>query len=105
MVGQNGKIRGCLALGIAGGADKYRNVTGTYAWLRACVPLAVHLKLDLQNRVEKAKVKQILKTWFKNGVLATEEHEDEARKPRKFVVPGTGKPDDTVMAEDGDIDP
>ena len=34
------------------------------------------------------RLKQILKTWIKNGVLKTVEREDEQRKKRAFVVPG-----------------
>jgi hypothetical protein len=34
------------------------------------------------------KVGAILKTWFANGVLATEERKDSKRRKKQFVVPG-----------------
>jgi hypothetical protein len=40
------------------------------------------------KREDLARLKQILKTWFKNGVLKTESREDENRHKRQFVVPG-----------------
>jgi hypothetical protein len=35
-----------------------------------------------------ARIKQILKIWFKNKVLKTEHREDEHRHKKQFVVPG-----------------
>jgi hypothetical protein len=46
------------------------------------------LDIDIDNNPEgRAKITQILKTWFKNGVLDIEERQDENRHKRKFVVP------------------
>jgi hypothetical protein len=36
-----------------------------------------------------ARLKQILAKWIKNKVLKTEEREDNKRRKRKFVVPGS----------------
>jgi hypothetical protein len=49
-----------------------------------------------------ARIKQILHTWFKNKVLATEQHPDKNRKKRSFVVPG--KWDETPTPEEPDLD-
>jgi hypothetical protein len=40
-----------------------------------------------------ARIKQILQTWFKNNVLATEKRRDSSRKERIFVVPGSWRPE------------
>jgi hypothetical protein len=40
-----------------------------------------------------ARIKEILRTWFKNNVLAKEMRQDECRRDREFVVPGTWKPE------------
>jgi hypothetical protein len=52
------------------------------------LPLLKHLKLDSDDRGDRKKVSAILKTWFDNGVLATEEREDEHRHKKDFVIPG-----------------
>jgi hypothetical protein len=36
-----------------------------------------------------ARIKQIVKTWIKNGVLTIEKRKDSNRKDREFVVPGS----------------
>jgi hypothetical protein len=46
------------------------------------------LDLDLNDETDRKQLNKILKTWFNNGVLATEERPDDQRKKRKFVVPG-----------------
>jgi hypothetical protein len=44
--------------------------------------------LGLDHENDKERLKSILKIWFANGVLATEEREDEHRKKKVFVIPG-----------------
>jgi hypothetical protein len=46
------------------------------------------LDLDTNNAEHKKRITRILAVWFSNGVLATEDREDQHRKERKFVVPG-----------------
>jgi hypothetical protein len=41
------------------------------------------------KREDLARIKQIIKTWIKHGVLATEKRQDNNRKERNFVVPGS----------------
>jgi hypothetical protein len=51
--------------------------------------IAERLNLDIDNKADKAKVKQIVKIWIKNGVLAEERRQDAgARKEFVYVVPG-----------------
>jgi hypothetical protein len=45
--------------------------------------------LGLDVEADAAKLKSILKIWFKNGVLREEIRKDEYWKDRKFVVPGS----------------
>jgi hypothetical protein len=52
------------------------------------LPLLKHLKLDADNKGDRKKVSAILKTWFDKGVLATEDHEDEHRHKKQFIIPG-----------------
>jgi len=87
---------------VAGGGE-YRANSQAKNWIG--VPIAERLKLDLDDKRDKAKVRRILKTWFKNGVLAVDERKDEGRKPRNFVVLGTWKPDDVAGTDDEDVDP
>jgi hypothetical protein len=49
-----------------------------------------------------ARIRQILQTWFKNRVFATEERQDKNRQKRKFVVPGRW--DETPTPEVFDLD-
>jgi hypothetical protein len=57
------------------------------AWIG--IELAKHLALDPANKAHRAKLKNILKTWVDNGVLAVEEREDpKTSKTRKFVTLG-----------------
>jgi hypothetical protein len=42
----------------------------------------------VNRREEIARIKQIVRTWIKNGVLKTVEREDNNSKKRMFVVPG-----------------
>jgi hypothetical protein len=40
------------------------------------------------NREDLTRIKQIVKTWIKNGVLAIEKRKDSSRKDREFIIPG-----------------
>jgi hypothetical protein len=56
------------------------------------------LKIDVthdgpNDRKDLVRIKQILRTWYKNKVLAEVEREDENRKKRKYVMPGPWKPE------------
>ena len=53
-------------------------------------------KLDINVRhgapnapEDLARIKNIIKTWLHNNVLAIDKREDEHRKTRRFIVPGT----------------
>jgi hypothetical protein len=70
------------------------------AWIG--IPLAKHLNLNLSNKADKAKVKNILKKWTDNGVLAVEEREDDRRRKRKFIVPGNWEKPVTGVSDDMD---
>jgi hypothetical protein len=50
--------------------------------------IADRLKLNINDQANTAKIKQIIKAWIKNGVLAIDEREDDHRKKRKYVIPG-----------------
>jgi len=51
--------------------------------------LKINISPGADNKPEElARIKQILKKWFKNKVLKTESREDENRHKREFVVPG-----------------
>jgi AAA domain len=67
-------------------AGDYRKDTRADDWVGHVV--AEVLNLDLDDEADNKQVKEILKTWFANGVLATEKRKDEARRERVFVVPG-----------------
>jgi hypothetical protein len=52
------------------------------------LPLLDHLKLDPDNKGDRKKASAILKTWFENGLLATEDRKDDKRRTKQFVIPG-----------------
>jgi hypothetical protein len=54
------------------------------------------------NPKDIARIKQILHTWCKNRVFATEKRQDKNRKERTFVVPGQW--DETPTPEEADLD-
>jgi hypothetical protein len=51
--------------------------------------LADRLSLDPED--DRKKITAILKTWFANRVLATEDRKDKTRQNRAFVIPGPWK--------------
>jgi hypothetical protein len=64
----------------------YRKDPRAENWIGLAV--AEVLELDLEDDADRKQIKEILKTWFGNGVLDTEKRQDEARHERTFVVPG-----------------
>jgi hypothetical protein len=55
-------------------------------WVGHAVADVLGLDLDIDGN--KKRLKKILTIWFDNGVLATEQREDEHRKKKAFVIPG-----------------
>jgi hypothetical protein len=60
------------------------------------------------KREDMTRIKRILKTWIKNGVLKTESREDKNRHKREFLVQGSWSdsetseqdPEEIAMSED-----
>jgi hypothetical protein len=76
---------------VQGGA--FRASSQSPQWVGYAV--AKVLDIDLDNNPEgQAKIAQILRTWFKNGVFDVEERQDENRQKRKFVIPGNWRDND-----------
>lgn len=67
-------------------AGSYRKDSRSEDWIGRAV--AEVLDLDLNDEADLKQVKNILKTWFANGVLAVKSQKDEARHERAYVVPG-----------------
>jgi RecA-family ATPase len=56
--------------------------------------LAEHLNINVRygrtnKKEDLARIKAIIKKWLKNNVLDTEFREDEKRKKRQYIIPGT----------------
>jgi hypothetical protein len=78
---------------VQGGA--YRVSSQSPDWIGYVV--ANILKIDVRHGRENdpknvARIKEILRTWFKNGVLTTEKREDKNRQQRDFVIAGSWQP-------------
>jgi hypothetical protein len=57
------------------------------AWIG--IPLAARLRLDPEDKADRAKLKTILKTWLANGVIALERRSTpDNRHGCDFVTPG-----------------
>jgi hypothetical protein len=70
--------------------------------------LADQLKINIAFGAENdlkdiARIKQVIKTWIKNKVLEIEERTDEARRKRRYIVPGPFKPEVETRADDDDV--
>jgi hypothetical protein len=64
------------------------------------VGYAVAEIVGLDAKKDRGLLNRILKTWFENGVLATEERLDNHRKPHLFVIPGSwGEEDDAAPVQ------
>jgi hypothetical protein len=70
----------------------YRRDPQAGDWIGLAV--AEVLDLDADDEADRKQIAAILKTWFGNGVLATEPRKDEHRKMRPFVVPGNWSDDE-----------
>ena len=64
----------------------YRTSAQSPDWIGNAV--AEVLNLDVEDDNDRARIKALLKTWFKNGVLRKVERKDENRNMRPFVGPG-----------------
>jgi len=53
------------------------------------VAVADMIGADLDNKRDRARVHQMIKTWLKTKVLDTENRHDDQRKERTYIVPGT----------------
>jgi hypothetical protein len=79
---------------VQGGA--YRVSSQSSDWVGYLV--AEILKIDVTHGGQNdpkdiARIKEILRTWFKNNVLATEKRPDKNRHERDFVIPGLWRPE------------
>lgn len=74
------------------GAGSYRRDPRSPDWIGR--PLAEMLGLDIGEKGQAARIKNILKAWFANGALTVEIRPDQQRKPREFVVPGVWDEED-----------
>jgi AAA domain len=90
-----------------GGA--YRTSSQSRDWIGFVVAevLGINISFDGENDVKDvARVKEILRQWFKNKVLATEKRQDAHRKERDFVVAGPWQPEtpaSEVYADDDTV--
>jgi len=75
------------------GEKPYREDSRSPNWVGKLLAQKMHL--NLENPKDKATVRAVLDRWFKNGVLAKEEKEDEHRKMRTFVVAGEWTDDES----------
>jgi hypothetical protein len=79
------RVRGMAATG------KYRKDPQADEWIGHAIAEVVGL--DLDDEADKKQVKEILKVWFANGVLATTRRQDDKRRERTFVTPGNWNED------------
>jgi AAA domain len=78
------------------GDGKYRKDSRAKDWIGDAV--AEVLSLDLKDKSSRKQIKEILKTWFANGVLTTESRRDEKRRLRAYVVPGNWAEEEVNLA-------
>lgn len=69
---------------VAGG--KWRADMRSADWVGCAI--AETLELDLDEEVDRARVKTLLKTWLRNRSLVTVQRTDDGRKSRKFIEVG-----------------
>ena len=65
---------------------RYRKDSQAADWIGRA--LADVTELDADDEADLRQIKEVLKAWFANGVLATELRKDEKRRTRAYVVPG-----------------
>ena len=64
-------------------SGEWRDSPKSKEWVGVAVAEA--LDIDIEDAGERAKIRMLLKTWIKNGMLAVVEALDDNRNPRKFV--------------------
>jgi 5S rRNA maturation endonuclease (ribonuclease M5) len=69
-------------------AGNWRKDPQAKAWVGK--PIGQALKLDLDNKADRAKINQLIKLWIDNGSLIEIEAEDMNRQMRKFVKVAEG---------------
>jgi hypothetical protein len=74
------------ALATIASSEWRRDVRAGDAWVGAAIAQAMHF--DLDDGDDKARVKQIISEWLKNGLLKEVTRNDEKRKPRAYVIRG-----------------
>ena len=67
-------------------AGNYRAYPSAKNWVGYMV--AEVLDLDIEDEADKAKIKGIIKTWLKNGLLKKVEKKDKRRTDRPFIEVG-----------------
>jgi hypothetical protein len=88
----------------------YRTSSQSRDWIGFLVAevLGINISFDGENDVKDvARVKEILRQWFKNKVLATDKRQDAHRKERDFVVAGPWQPEtpaSEVYPDDDTVD-
>jgi hypothetical protein len=73
---------------------RYRKDSRAEDWIGRAI--AEVLDLDLEDEADRKQIKNILKTWFANGVLDTKIQKDDIRHERAYVVPGNWADEDRV---------
>ena len=68
-------------------AGVYRQDPRAKDWVGLAV--AKRCNLDPTKPAGRTKIRMILEAWFANGVLAVETRDDEQRRPRAYVIPGS----------------
>lgn len=80
-----------------------------YGWALADM-LKIPISYGADNNVKDvARVKTIIKTWIGNKVLKVVDREDERRRKKKYIVPGSASPyakadADDANGDEGDLD-
>jgi hypothetical protein len=87
-----------LAVQLAGSGE-YRADSRSAQWFGYALAARLGIKVTCGpdgkpagTKTDIAKVKHLITTWTKRGALAVDPREDGARRPRNFIVPGTGAP-------------
>ena len=79
-------VRDTMAMQKLVGEGEWRESAQSSQWVG--IAIADALRLDPGLDQDKARIKMMLKTWLKEGVLEVVEQEDKQRHPRRFVVVG-----------------
>jgi hypothetical protein len=90
---------------VQGGA--YRRSSQSPDWVGFLVADILHINVTPNGNNDPqdlARIKEILKTWFKNKVLATEKREDKNRQQREYVISGPWQPEKPTTPISDEID-